>query len=214
MPWLRIDDGFIENTKIEGLRDRTFRVHVAGLCYSARNLTDGYISPKGAKVISVLLGFQVTRYITELVTAELWEPEVRGGHWINDYLEYNPSADEVKTTRERNAERQRKHRQAKAAIEDSLSQAESHVTSLVSHSVSHAAPSQPNPSQVTSTPLSRLPELLALFDAEGREKIKRAVTANRCSEGCIGLALEAARHRSARDPLAVALSTLKKRRAA
>ena len=43
MAWLRIDDGFVEHPKVYDLSDRSFRLHVAAHCYSARNLTDGVL---------------------------------------------------------------------------------------------------------------------------------------------------------------------------
>lgn len=105
MAWLKIDDGFIENDKIAPLRDRTFRVHLAGLCYCARNLTDGHVSTKAAKVLTAILEFPVRRYLPELVDADLWRPdESDDGHWINDYLIYNPDSVTVKRLREERSE--------------------------------------------------------------------------------------------------------------
>ena len=39
MTWLRLEDGFAENEKISELSDRSFRLHVAVLCYCGRGPT-------------------------------------------------------------------------------------------------------------------------------------------------------------------------------
>lgn len=99
MPWLRIEDTFVENEKISGLRDRTFRVHVAALCFCARNLTDGHLSAKSLKILAVVLEFPIKRQTQELIEAGLWKP-CGDGVVINDYLDYNPDAETVKKLRE------------------------------------------------------------------------------------------------------------------
>jgi hypothetical protein len=90
--WVRIDDALPEHPKVAGLSDAAFRVHVSALCYSARNLTDGFIGDGLQK----LYGWQ--RRARELVEAGLWEPEA-GGHRIHDYLDYNPAASTVEEER-------------------------------------------------------------------------------------------------------------------
>jgi hypothetical protein len=98
MSWLRIDDGFLENEKIAGLTDRAFRLHMAALCYSARNLTDGRLNRAAVRVISALVCGR-KRHINELVFCRLWAA-TEDGYALNDYLEYNPDAASVKALRE------------------------------------------------------------------------------------------------------------------
>jgi hypothetical protein len=43
MTWVRLDDQFPDHPKVVNLSDRAFRLHVWGICYSARFLTDGLI---------------------------------------------------------------------------------------------------------------------------------------------------------------------------
>lgn len=114
MTWLKVDDGFAEHDKVFGLSDRAFRIHVTALCYSARHLTDGRIDDRALKVVAITAKVARTNgYVTELVEARLWEP-ADDGHVIRDYLDYNPSAAEVKEERrkakERMAERRRRSR--------------------------------------------------------------------------------------------------------
>ena len=43
MAWIKIDDSFPDHPKVIGLSDKAFRIHIEGLCYSGRFLTDGLI---------------------------------------------------------------------------------------------------------------------------------------------------------------------------
>lgn len=105
MTWLKIDDGFGEHPKILGLSDSAFRLHVTALCYCARNLTDGFVSALALR--SVGANAKLTRpnsTASTLIKAGLWIPG-NDGHWIKDYLDYNPSKAHVE--RERTAARER-----------------------------------------------------------------------------------------------------------
>ena len=105
MAWLKLDDGFPEHPRIDPLTARAFRLHITALCLVARKLTDGHITTKDAQVCRVRAGASPTN-IDELVNAGLWQPN--GNGWvIRDYLDYNPSAEQVKEDRQRAAERMR-----------------------------------------------------------------------------------------------------------
>lgn len=108
--WLRIDDGFCENEKVEGLSHQAFRLHVAALCLCARLLTDGRITDTNLRKLGAGIRVIPRRYVEELVTARLWSVHPRGGWKIKDYLDYNPSSVRVKEQRQRNADRQARHR--------------------------------------------------------------------------------------------------------
>lgn len=97
MSWLKIDDGFTDNGKIEALSDRAFRLHVTGLCWCARNLTDGWLTARSAKALVALCSAS-KKHLDELVDRELWLP-TGDGYSIKDYLEYNPPAEKVKAER-------------------------------------------------------------------------------------------------------------------
>lgn len=94
MTWARFDDGFCQHPKVIGLSDGAFRLHVAAVCYAARNLTDGYV-PAAALAT---LKRNPQRAATELAAAGLWD-EAEGGYAIHDYLDYNPSHTEVNSKR-------------------------------------------------------------------------------------------------------------------
>jgi len=225
--WVKLDDGFVENEKVMGLHDRAFRLHVAAMCYSARNLTDGLITERSERIIGAILNVQTRRWVKELVAAKLWTP-VSGGHVINDYLEYNPAADEVKAARRRNAERQASSRRRRAEARHEVDNA---LRNGVTDGVSHAAPSRPvpNPKLEALAPVSEthsppsyeggrdfttLGKLKGACHADEAAAVKLERAARGCSEADIVAALEACRGPGVRDRLAVALSELKKRRAA
>jgi hypothetical protein len=98
MTWVKIDDTFPDHPRVVGLSDAAFRSHVAGLCYSARYLTDGSIPSSAMRSIGT------RKSATELEEAGLW---VRSDHgWlIRDYLDYNPSRADVEGKREAARER-------------------------------------------------------------------------------------------------------------
>jgi len=84
--WVRLDDQFGEHPKIVGLSDRAFRAHVTGLLYCGRYLTDGRL-PRGV--------LPPARALAELVAAGLWTANGTGEYSIHDYLEYQPTREQV-----------------------------------------------------------------------------------------------------------------------
>jgi len=112
MPWLRLDDKFPRHPKVARLSDRAYRLHVDALCYCAEFSTDGYVE-SGVELAlrGRLAGVSRIRKrpLYELVDGGLWAP-VNGGYLIHDFLDYNPSAAEIKAKRDGDAERQRRHR--------------------------------------------------------------------------------------------------------
>jgi hypothetical protein len=97
MTWVRIDDAFADHPKIVQAGSRAAWLDVAAMCWSSRHLTDGFIPAK-----------QVRRLTDEpnpdelaqaLVDAGLWETRP-DGFLVHDYLDYNPSAKEVRAQRE------------------------------------------------------------------------------------------------------------------
>lgn len=105
MAWIKLDDGFVEHPRVEPLSHKAFRLHVTAMCLAARKLTDGYVSEKDARICRTQAGVSAAT-LAELEQAGLWEPNGSGWH-IRDYLDYNPSAEQVKAERDRAAERMR-----------------------------------------------------------------------------------------------------------
>lgn len=109
MVWVRFDDGFAEHMKVSQLSDAAFRLHVSAILYCGRNLTDGLITTGNLRNLP-----STKRLVAELVKARVWE-DGPGGYVIHDYLDYNPSREEVLAAREQRAEAGRIAGQASAA---------------------------------------------------------------------------------------------------
>lgn len=92
MTWVYLDDHFTEHPKIAHLSDAAFRGFVEGLCYCARNLTDGRIPTTHAKKLTS------AKAVRELMSCGLW---VQNGKSVDvhDYLHYQSSRREVEARR-------------------------------------------------------------------------------------------------------------------
>lgn len=106
MPWGRIDDGFYDHPKLDGLgRDRLPAVglHWLAVSWCNRWLTDGLLTRER---VAKLGG--TPRLADLLVASGLWEQE--GDDFrIHDFLDFNESKADVEAVRE--AEREKKRRQ-------------------------------------------------------------------------------------------------------
>lgn len=107
MTWVKIDDNFPDHPRVVGLCDSAFRTHIAALCYAARYLTDGHIPS------SALRSIGPRKASAELEAAGLWTRTDHG--WvIRDFLDYNPSRDEVEGKREAARKRVARAREVRA----------------------------------------------------------------------------------------------------
>ena len=108
MPWVKIDDQFADHPKIMQAGPLAAWIYVCGLCYSARYLTDGFI-PDG-QVRKLADVDDVTPLVTRLVDVGLWDVSP-GGYQIHDYLDYNPTGEQIKEERKASAKRQADYRE-------------------------------------------------------------------------------------------------------
>lgn len=105
MAWAKFDDQYPHHPKmIEGGRLEAIGLDVAGICYCNRHLTDGFVSDKALSLL-----FPPARNVKKLaqllVDVGRWHrDDERKGYTIHDFLEYNPSRDEVEETRQKKAE--------------------------------------------------------------------------------------------------------------
>lgn len=106
MTWTKLDDTFVEHPKVVSLSDRAFRLHVSALVYSSRNLTDGHLEKRGISTLQAILGFRLNRFCEELVQNGNWI-RTENGYLIHDFLDCNPTAEEVKKRREQAKKRMR-----------------------------------------------------------------------------------------------------------
>lgn len=104
MPWANLDDQFPTHPKVVGLSDAAFRLHVAGICYSAKYLTDGLID---VTAVPLLMPKYRERSLEELMSRGLW---ICHGpvYEIHDYLDWNRSRAQVEAERERKSKAGRK----------------------------------------------------------------------------------------------------------
>lgn len=103
MTWLKLDDNFADHPKVVVLSDAAFRLHVEGMCFCARMLTDG-------KVIRRMAQGYGDDVIAELTSGGLWHEDGHGcpkcvqpgagAFMVHDFLEWNPPASMVKQRRD------------------------------------------------------------------------------------------------------------------
>lgn len=121
MSWLRVDDTFVEHPKVIDLSDRSFRLHVAGMCFCARNLTDGVLVKRSVSVVCALSS-ATRKHVAELVEAGLWV-KAGDGFEVKDFLIYNPTGEKVKADRDAARDRMRKVRSGERSRERSATPA-------------------------------------------------------------------------------------------
>ena len=107
MGWVRLDDGFYDHGKVELAGPLGLALWVSGLAWCNRNLSDGFIPRGRARTLLDFEGLAFVRgmsgedvtadlVIDSLLEAGLWErDDARLGFVVHDYLDYQPSADEV-----------------------------------------------------------------------------------------------------------------------
>lgn len=97
MTYVKVNDAFAEDDRATALTDKSFRLHVAALCASSRNLTDGVIT--APRLAALRAQTKAThKHVNELVLAGLWEGN---GPWnIVGYLDLNSSKEQVEHIRE------------------------------------------------------------------------------------------------------------------
>lgn len=140
MGWVRLDDNFADHPKVIALSDSAFRTYIVSLCYSNRQLTDGYIP------LAVYDRIGKKGDGADLVDADLWEvvagnvisEDLITGYQIRSYDEYQPTRDKVEEKREQAKERLRRYREAQKGNADE--------TQMKRHPQPN--PTQPNPTQI------------------------------------------------------------------
>ena len=108
MSWLRIDDQFARHPKVLKAGPLASWLHVAALCHSASYLTDGFIDADTLPMLAAVP--KPADLARKLVAVGLWEA-TEGGWLIHDYLEWNPSSEQVKADREAARVRKARSRQ-------------------------------------------------------------------------------------------------------
>jgi hypothetical protein len=146
MPWVRIDDRFATHPKVVASGPLAMAMQVAALCYCNRELTDGFVPRAVARTLLdwqiedkqgdiYVIGVSRSYYgqdvecqwvIDILVECGMWTAE-QGGYRIHDYLDYQPSREQVLAERENNARRQSAWRNRDKPSTNTMSNADSNA---------------------------------------------------------------------------------------
>lgn len=154
MTWVKLDDQFPDHPKVVKAGGDAAWLHVTAICYANRHLTDGFI-PEG-QVIRLSDRRNPAKLAAELVKVGMWETAV-GGWMIHDFLDWNPSAAEVKKRREKERDRKAQQRRgddgrySKGDTQEE-SQQDTQQDSNGSHARSHTVPSFSRPTDVPHHP--------------------------------------------------------------
>ena len=97
MSWFRLDDKFHSNPKIIAAGNAPVGLYARGGCYCADHNTDGFIP------LAVAQLYGKPREIAVLLEIGLWAHADKG-YVMPDYLDFNPSAQEVEERRSKRAE--------------------------------------------------------------------------------------------------------------
>lgn len=144
MPWVRFDDDFPNHRKVEPLSDGAYRLHSTAIFWSSKQLTDGCIPKRDLTFVAPRTMKRPQKFVDELVAAGLWEV-VEEGWELHDFLDYQPSKDQVIAERKKTAERQKRWRERHGkTVTDSVRDA---VSNGVTDGVTNAAPSRPVPTR-------------------------------------------------------------------
>ncbi|MGH3587935.1 MAG: hypothetical protein ACRDQ0_16620, partial [Pseudonocardia sp.] len=170
MPWVRFDDQYPINRKVARLSDAAYRLHDSAIFWCARNLTDGAVPEEDLEDVCARVRTP-GRFAAEIVGRGLWHEigyqcdseecpahpdntpaDVRSGlvkGWlIHDYLEFQPSKEQVIKDRKGNAARQKKWREQQKQHKEERNA----VSNGVSNGGRNAAPARPDPSTTKNTP--------------------------------------------------------------
>ena len=139
MTWLKIDDGFHCHPKVEAVGNAAAGLYVRCLAYCSQHSTDGFVPDSIAKRYGT--GTQIAR----VSAANLWR-KVDGGYMVDDFLDFNPSAEKVQRIRKERAEAGRLG--GIKSGETRRSKSEANASGLVEP---RPVPSRPVPSTTTSS---------------------------------------------------------------
>lgn len=104
MPFANLDDNFADHPKNASLSDSAFRLHVAGILYCARHMTDGLLA---ADEVPRLVRRFRRGALEELLDRRIWLRVMDGAFEIHDYLQWNDEREVILERRRKNAERVR-----------------------------------------------------------------------------------------------------------
>lgn len=116
MAWVRLDDGWINNRKIQRATAQERLLWIVAITYANQNLTDGVVPHEDLPWIGKLSDVNPDEAVAaadRLVTLGLFERHERG-YLIHDYADFQPLRDEIEAARTKKRQAGRKGGLAKA----------------------------------------------------------------------------------------------------
>lgn len=109
VPWGRLNDKGNDDDKLLALTDAAWRMWGCGLIYCQNKLTDGFIPEHAINTFGVRAPNKkkvAAELCSSLVSGKgpLWH-KVEGGYQVHDYLDWNPSKDDVLLSRQSGKQR-------------------------------------------------------------------------------------------------------------
>lgn len=106
MAWVKLDDAMPHHPKVMAAGPQAFALDVAGICYSNKHATDGFIPKASLAAVCPSLS-NPNRWAAVLVDVGRWH-EVDGGWRVHDIDDFQPTAAEQKEVSKKRAAAGRK----------------------------------------------------------------------------------------------------------
>jgi len=167
MTWFKVDDSFYDHPKVFDAPDCAVALWTRAGTWSARNLTDGFV-PAG---MPARFCNDVDLAVRELLNRGLWK-RTKGGYLFHDWMQYQPAADVVRSTREKRAVAGRIGGLASGKAR-SKAEANSEANASAHRSATVEPPTRPdqkknNTSSSTASPSTDSPEFIRFWSAYPR----------------------------------------------
>lgn len=105
MTWAKFDDRTPSNPKVMLVSDAAFRLWFSSVCHCCEHLTDGFLDKEIPTVLpKAPSGAKLKKAIQELVDRGLWEALEDGGWEVHDFLDWNPSSEQVRAKKQARSE--------------------------------------------------------------------------------------------------------------
>ena len=146
MSWLKLDDGIFYNRKIAQCGAGAKLLYIVSLTYCANQLTDGFIPDATLPLLAGMAGIEPEKareFASDLLDVCLWS--ATGNGWqIPDFLEYNPSREQVLGKRKARSDAGKRGGEAKNRLNSSKNQANGEASPK--QNASKSLPRTPSPS--------------------------------------------------------------------
>jgi hypothetical protein len=146
--WVKTSVDWFEDPLVEEIGADAAMLHLSGLAYCARHLTDGHLPTRALRRLYPVADLDAS--VKTLVEADKWQP-IEGGFLLVEWADHILSADEVDRMREQSrisSERYRRHKNNDHSMCDRCSYVRKHgdaVTDAVTDSVNDAPPVRTDP---------------------------------------------------------------------